>query len=337
MPYPKFPAFILFITLLSSCAKLPTDTHPEFTKLNTGPGPEDMVLDTFSVPEKARLLISCSSRRKNEDHHREIWTLDLNTEKSSILPRIGEPEKFIFNPHGIDIIKNADGSVTLFVVSHMDELKKQAIVEYRVYENYLEWQNIYTHNLLTSPNDVCAIPGGGFYWSNDGAKRNSALREALWGIKGGYIGLKNSTQEWHKSKTRFGYPNGVIIWNNNLIISTVIQSKIFQFSEAEIQSKPILITKVKGGDNFSQTPKNNLLVTAHLRQFKFIRHALNSKHKSPTVVYWINPKTKENRVVYADSGKSISAASTAIYFKGNLYICQIFDPFIIKVTTELTE
>jgi len=136
-----------------------------------------------------------------------------------------------------------------------------------------------------------------------------------------------------KSKNKFAYTNGIGVYNHDLYISTVIQSKVFRFKNQDIQAKPEQIVKLVGGDNITFLPDGRLLVTAHLRQIKFLKHMKNSEIKSPSVVYLVDPIAKTKKVIYANDGRTISAASTAIWFNGYLYISQVFDGFIIKAKT----
>lgn len=335
IPIKIIGGLILALCILGACAKMPVFTDYPNERIPTGPGPEDMVLDTFTNTKNPRLLVSCSARRKNEPVHGEIWSVDLATDKAVILPRTGEPAGITYHPHGIDLIKLSDQSTRLFVINHMDSLKKQVIMEYVVKPEELVFVAMHEHKILSSPNDVCAKPGGGFYWSNDASQRKYAFIEPVLGVRGGYVGLKNETggSAWNKSKNKFAYTNGIALWKNDLFISTVIQSRIFRFQHADISQKPEKIAKVVGGDNISFLPDGRMLVTAHLRQLNFLRHMKKSENKSQSVVYLIDPVSKSNKVVFADSGAQISTASTAIYFNGYLYICQVFDPFILKVKT----
>lgn len=324
-------AFIaICVFLVGSCAKLPTNSNYPSTNITVGYGPEDMVLDTLTANALPRMLVSCSARRPHEKPHGEIWAIDLQNDKTSILPRKNEPAGMGFNPHGIDIVKRTDGKTYLYVVNHQDSIEKQSILTYVVTKDALLYENSYENPLLSSPNDVCFAPSGGFYWSNDLSSRKASLFEPLFRIKGGYIGHSDQKDIWKKSKNKFAYTNGLAVINNDLYISTVIQSKIFRFPNQDLTQKPETIGKVPGGDNITLLPDGNFLVTAHLRQIKFLKHRKDSQQKSPSVVYRVNPSNKEIRVVYADDGHKISAASTAIWYNGHLYICQVFDNFILK-------
>lgn len=316
------------------CAKMPTYTQFPSTQLKVGLGPEDIVMDSLVDAQHPRLLVSCAARRKTDTPEGNIWSLDLETDQAQVLPRKGEPEGLgIFHPHGIDIVKRNDGKVILYVINHQDSLKRQLIMSYEVFSDHLQFIQANEHILLSSPNDVCFDPQGGFYWSNDASSRKNAFIEPILGIKGGYVGHLSDNRTWSKSKSKFAYTNGIGVLNGDLYISTVIQSKVFRFKQQDISAKPELICKLVGGDNISFTQDGKLLVTAHLRQIKFLRHMKNPAVKSPSVVYLVDPLTKEKKVIFADDGNQISTASTAIWYKDHLYISQIFDGFILKVKT----
>lgn len=328
--------FACALTLLAGCAKLPTYSEYPTQPIHVGPGPEDMVLDTFTRHSSPRLLISCTERRHNATADGSIWVLDLSTQKAQVFPRQGEPEGLGFRPHGLDLVRRNDGTVRLYAVNHQDSLRRQWIMEYAVLDDHLQFVAAHENSgMLTSPNDVCADPKGGFYWSNDASSRKNAFIEPVFGIRGGYVGHKSDSSggRWDKSATKFAYPNGIGVWNGDLYISTVIQSRVFRFKNQDITAKPKKICTVVGGDNLSFLPDGRILVTAHLRQIKFLTHMKKSENKSPSVVYLVNPQTGDKKVVYANDGHAISTASTAIWFDGYLYVCQVFDGFILKLKT----
>lgn len=330
----KAGLFFCALPLLAGCAKLPTYSTYPTQPIHTGPGPEDMVLDTFTRREAPRMLISCSARRKNEPAHGEIWLLDIKTDKARIFPRTGEPEGLGFRPHGLDLVRRPDGSIHLYVINHQDKAERQLIMEYLVKDEHLQFVAAHENaGTLTSPNDVCADPRGGFYWSNDASSRKNAFIEPVFGIRGGYVGHLTNLGHWEKSTNKFAYPNGIAVHNNDLYISTVIQSRIFRFKNQDLTGKPEPICKVVGGDNISFLPDGRMLVTAHLRQIKFLTHMKKSTNKSPSVLYLVNPQTGEKKVVYANDGQAISTASTGIWFEGHLYVCQVFDGFVLKLKT----
>ncbi len=322
--------FPVGLIILGSCAKLPESTTLSYQKIEVGPGPEDLVLDTL-VSTSPRLLISCASRRKNDNPHGEIWSYKLTEGTVDIMPRFNEPEGLIFRPHGIDIGRSPQGTPILLVISHMDDINRQAVLEYEVLENGLKFRKEYSHAYLTSPNDVCLNPNGGFFWSNDASSRKWSGIEPSLGIKRGYFGALTPDQTWIKSKLRFRYPNGLLIMKGHLYTSTVMQPHIWKFEFADITNKPTKSGRVRGADNLTRSESGHILTASHLRPLKFIQHMNNPKKPSPSVVFEVTPDGAETKVIYSDRGGQINTASTALSYGNYLFLAQVFDGFILKI------
>jgi hypothetical protein len=303
-------------------------SHP-YQKINTLPGPEDMVLDTLDG--EPQIIIACASRRKSENFTSGIQSYQIQSSTLYTYPIIDLPDSIRFNPHGIDM-GIYRGEKILWVINHEDEKKRQSILRLIVGKKELRFDTLFTHPNIISPNDVCDGGNGTFYFTNDASSRNSAL-ELLLKIKGGSIVYYNG-KNFEVFNKKFSYPNGIIKMNNRLYFSTSRQNKIFSIqldSKGSMKKDSVeLITKGTMWDNFS-VYGDYLICTSHTNPFKFLKHLKHTKHASPCQVYSINPVTKTKGIVYHSSGESISAGSTAIYYRGHLYICQVFDPYILQV------
>jgi hypothetical protein len=95
-----------------------------------------------------------------------------------------------------------------------------------------------------------------------------------------------------------------------------------------------LIAKLHGLDNVTFLNDKEILVTAHLRMLAFLKHYKDAKNISPTVVYRVNIFTGEYKAIYENDGSDICGGSTALYYKGKLYISQVFEPFLLKCDAE---
>lgn len=327
----KIILFILISILFFACKTIPNShfTFHSIDKIIIAPGPEDMVLDTFS--SKPRLIISCSARRKNEKPFAEIMQYDLISGEKKILERKNDVTKS-FNPHGIDIRK-IGSTIWLYVISHNDAENKQEIITYKVFENHLEYTQTFTHPLIVSPNDITIAPDASFYVTNDAKKRNNMM-EKIWAKRSStIIHMQTQLNEEAKIATKnLAYANGIFCLDTIVFISTTQRKEL---NEYNIQANGTLLktknlARIKGMDNISMY-KDWLIVPAHLKFIKFIKHVSKSENKSPSVVYAINRKTGEQKVLFSDDGKKISAASTALIYKGYMYISQVFDDFILKI------
>lgn len=328
----KYVAFTFFILCLISCSVKYSVTEVTYQKISTGPGPEDMVLDTGDG--RNRLIVSCAERRKNRPLHDEIWSFNLETEQTKILPRVNHPDSISFHPHGIDLVYDKN-EVWLFVVNHEEKKKRHSILRYLVKENELLFDTIFWNSkYLKSPNDVYAESSEKFWVSNDASSRKSNL-ELFLKIKGGNIVHYNGNS-FIKSIPRLAYPNGVIRSGNQLIVSTTRQNKIFSYTLDEwgkaIPGTQKTIAVAKGWDNFSRVNDSLLLCTAHIQPIKFLKHYRKSNRLSPIAVFVINLYKKNAEILFYTDGSIISAGSTALFYGGYLYVCQVFDPYIAKIS-----
>ncbi len=329
----KGKCFILIMVFyLSSCTVNYTITRATYQKIVTGPGPEDMVLDT--IDNRKRLILSCSERRKKNPPHDEIWVIDINTQQAKILPRINHPDSILFHPHGIDITFDGN-NLWLLVVNHEEKKKRHSILRYLVKENELIFDTIFWNpQYLKSPNDVFAESKDKFWVTNDASSRNSKL-ELLLKMKGGNVIHYNGIT-YIKSTPGLAYPNGVYRIKDKLIVSTTRQNKIISYNLDQrgkvIRGSNKTLAVATGWDNFSKINDTLLLCTAHVKPIKFLKHYKQPNHLSPVAVYVINLVQNNAELLFYTDGSIISAGSTTIFYEGYLYICQVFDPYIVKIS-----
>ena len=325
----EFPCFAMFKLMRQPTPAL---HYKNAKKLPTGNGPEDIALDTLTS-KSARLLVSCSSRRKNNTEAGEIYALDLSTEQALKLTRTGEPSGLpAFNPHGIHL-QMVEGEAHLFVVNHELDRKddlKHTVFKYRVFENRLEFAKLYTSGLFSNLNDVFALSDGAFIVSNPGGDFANILK-----LKRAKVLYCTKEGKCEVAADKLGYANGVAIRNDTAYVATTRQHKLFayDFDGMGNFSNRRMIAKLPGLDNI-EFYGNELLVPSHPKAMAFVKHFKNPEKISPSVVYAVNPQTGKHRLLYSDDGSEISAASTAIIYDGYMYIAQVFEPFLLKVELE---
>ncbi|MCP4442338.1 MAG: hypothetical protein GY810_25815 [Aureispira sp.] len=335
----KYCVIIIGLCFLGACSVIPKDTTPsaQTKRIETGMGPEDMVLDELS--ESPRLLISCNDHRQQEKAPMgNIYQVDLmgNSLKSSVLPRVQEPAGLIFHPHGIDLLKDDEGKVCLFVISHDDFMNRHFVLKYQVFEDSLLFLAAYEHKLMHSPNAVVAKTDGGFYISNDHGKRGNNLELILKQKKGNIVYCDSDTN-WVTVADKLIFPNGLSIAKEKhsqyLYVATTIHNHVFRYEmdkDGNLLERE-KVSKLVGGDNMRQY-NDLLLVPGHLRTLAFVRHFKDPNKPSPSVVYAVDRKGKQQHVLYSNKkGDQIGAASTAVIYKDHMYISQVFQPFILQV------
>ena len=320
---------LLILALLFLSADL--WSTPEITSYRDIPGPEDMVLDPSQG--SPRLLVSSSDRRYGEIPG-EIY--EISTDSGSVRPmaRRGEPGGFIFDPHGLDLSLENNGEYLLYVITHWEEgeEEKHAVLRYRVLADVLEFDRIYKDDLLVSPNDLSALPGGLIYVSNDSSGGGKILETIL--------GLKHSTvvyydgASWSVSAERIAMANGIVAHPDVVYVSATRENKVYAFSRngaGDLSDKRVL-AKIKGPDNITAYG-DTLIVAGHTKSIALSRHLSASKDppSSPTSIFIIDPKNGEVGLLFENKGDLISAGSVGVITGGELYVGQIMDPFVISL------
>jgi hypothetical protein len=294
------------------------------------PGPEDMVLDTLHG--EPALLISCCERRETNKDFGEILRYGIHSGEQEILERHLEPEDILFRPHGIYL----DGDL-LYVISHENEPDDHPVLVYRLEEDHLEFVELIQTGHQHSPNALVIGPDKEIYLVNDSGKRGSMMEKALRRKRASVVRLtKNSHGIWKGEMVadRLGYPAGINRIGDQLYVGDALLHKIHVYQINREGLSPVgELSKLKGNDNI-RIYQGQLLTPGHVSALKFIRHAKKSGRKSPVDVYLADPASGEIRTIYSNDGSAISGGSTAIVFENHLYICQVFDPFILKVELE---
>ena len=318
-----FATIVLFTA--SSCATLPKNYQTKDEIIPVAIGPEDMIVD--SVTEIPRLLLSCSARRKSEPQYGEIYVYYPETGGNKILKRFSEPADLSFNPHGIDLVK-VNGELILLVVNHEHEKHINSILRYKVLKDELIFQSKVIDPLISSPNAVTGFADGTFLVSND-AKKAGNIWEVLFKMRKAVIVYYNG-KECSIASGKYAYTNGITNKNGKIYLASTMQNKVWQFDfkDGKMLNREV-IGKAKGADNL-RFDGDDILVAAHLRFLKFLKHYKDAANYSPSTVYRINPATRKRTVEYFDDGRQVSAASTALVFRNTLYVGGIFDGKIVR-------
>ncbi len=319
---------ILCVIAVQCAASLPPAPSRECQRISVGPGPEDMAVDrSVGAP---RILISTHERRSWQPLG-EIYALDPATQTARILPRSGEPADLSFRPHGIDISISA-GISRLYVILHGEETNGpgHSVAVYRIEPERLVFETLLQSELLTSPNDLSVAPDGSIYVTNDMASRGSLLEMAL-RLRRSTVVRYNPGGEWSVAATELAFPNGILALDRVVYVSLTRGDALLAFPRSADGSlgEPRIVLAYKGLDNI-MLDGQQLLVTAHLSDLAFLRHAGSSEVESPSVALHVEPESGVFEYAFADSGARISAAATALRLADRLYLSPVFEPFVLS-------
>lgn len=335
----KFIIPVLLAFSLASCTIIPSAQERNSVRIPVGPGPEDIVLDTTST-SYPRLLASCLQRRKGLPEFNEICEVNLNDDTYKIMKRSNEPAGMVFRPHGIDLVKNTKGELLLYCVSHNELQNEHSIIVYTVLADRLVFKEKMDSPLLVSPNDVTASCTGELFVTNDAGKRGNATEQLLKLKRSNVIHYNPDSKQWDIAADRVAYANGVAVNKcpaDYAVFSTVRSNRVYIIEPSKTDKNKFTkrtIARLKGLDNITFVNSNEILVTAHLRQLAYIKHYKDVKNISPTVVYKVNLITRKSSAVYTNDGSAICGGSTALMYKGKMYIAQVFEPFLLKCDAE---
>jgi len=323
-------AFILPLTIMLCCLAQQASGQTVVERIQLKPGPEDMVLDTLNGDPA--LIISCCGRREADKLYGEIVRYNLLTGQQELMKRLKEPAEILFQPHGIYLDEDL-----LYVISHEKEPDYHPVLVYRVNGSHLDFVELISTSHQHSPNALVTGSGREIYMVNDSGKRGSIMEKALKLKRASVEKLtKRSDGTWQAEMVadKLGYPAGINRIGNQLYVGDAIQHKIHVYQISREGLSPVgEISKLKGNDNI-RIYEGQLLTPGHVKAMKFIGHAKNPEKKSPVDVYLADPATGEHTTIYSTDGSTISGGSTAIIYGKHLYICQVFDPFILKVELE---
>lgn len=335
----KFISAILIVFLFTACTVIPASKQRNSVRIPVGPGPEDIVIDS-STAGYPRLLASCLQRRPGLPVFNEICEVNLNNDSYKVLKRTNEPQGMVFRPHGIDLVKNTNGELLLYCVSHNKVQNEHSIIVYKVFADRLEFREKMDSPLLVSPNDVSASCTGELFVTNDAGKPGDAKEQILKLKRSNVIHFNPSTKQWRIAADRVSYANGIAVHScpaDYAVFSTVRSNEICVIKPSATEKygfKTTRIARLKGLDNITFINDNEILVTAHLKQVAYIKHYKDAKNISPTVVYRVNVLTGEYSTFYSNDGSAICGASTALVYNGKMYLAQVFEAFLLKCDAE---
>lgn len=324
---------ISLLQLFTSCAS-PVNSQTATKKIVVGAGPEDMVIERSTGT--ARLLISCASRRTGEAPFGEIVSYTPSTGVVDTLLRVGMPDSLYFQPHGI-FLDSLSSPQLLYVISHEHEKGFHPVYIWEIDGEKLIFRELAFSPLVHSPNALTLGSKGEIYIVNDSGKRGSML-EKIFKLNRANIVLLSRISENHWEgevvAEKLGYPAGINRIGNILYAGDAIKHRLHRYSIGEnglTELEPI--KGLRGNDNI-RVINGRLYLTGHVKPFKFISHVKSSEKLSPVEVWEVYPETGEIKSLFYNNGSIISAGSTAVVLNGKLYVCQVFDPFIVEIALE---
>lgn len=297
-------------------------------RIAMGAGPDDMHLQSSAAP---RLIISSHDRR-NFRSHGNIYALPTDSLKASIMTRTGEPDSFVLRPHGIDLIQR-DGRWWLYVINHDNELfsDQHTLVIYEVTGDTLTFHQELRSPLLTAPNDVAVADNGDIYVTNE-REDGASIAEFLFLQRKANVVVYRPQSGWRIAADDLAVANGILIQGSTVWVTQTLGEGVRRYQRG---SDGRLIQMASFGnlsllDSIHPRENGHFLIPAYPSLPYFLLHWQRPGQRSPTKVYDVDPQTGQGSVIFADNGNTISAVSSAVAIKDQLYLGQVFDAFVLR-------
>jgi hypothetical protein len=309
------------------------------------PGPED-----FTLSHQHNLLFISSHDRRNM--FTAIGSLFVLHTVTGELHQLESNYPANFRPHGIAISENCGSSdvLNIFVISHHFLPNSHHAIEkfsYTISTQQLYHLETLVNELLVSPNDLITLNCDDLLVSNDNFTPNQLL-----GLLSGAFKIRNSdllhyeaaAGQWKSLNMKVAFGNGLALHKDHvsnkeyLIRSSSADYSLFTYEitrsgDGKLLSVEGLVSQEIlpfSPDNIEEDVQTGyLIITGHPSTELFLRHAIFRSRAPSVAVLYASPGNFTT--LYYDDGNQLSAASVATRTKDNqLYVGQVFDPFILQ-------
>lgn len=293
-------------------------------RIDVAPGPEDFVVDA-NGPAGPRLLISCRERRDPRAQG-EIVSVDLSGHRRRDIDLVGRGDRELF-PVGISLVER-DGVSLLYVVNRPPK-SEPSIEVFRVDAGTLRFDSELKDDLLTTPNDVLALPDGTVFVTNDGA----GVISGLFRLRRGNV-VRYRDGAWEKVARDVALANGLATDGTSLFVAHFAAKKIVAYDLGSLE--PSYAIEVDGfPDNLSiEADGRTLDVAIHPSMTRTFLHLLTKRISAPSAYARIEIPTTRPASGVLRATKRIdvrdgNAVSTALVIFDSVYLSQLVDPQIL--------
>jgi hypothetical protein len=302
-----------------------TNQGLECSKVNNIHGPEDM-----EISQNTLFISSTYLPLRYHYEVGEVYSLDLTKENSK--PRVLIDKSFNLSPHGI-YAKSFDGVTRLWIINHSKSGDSIEIFDYinnkAVFIKSIK-SKLYKHN-----NDIVAINKDQFYVTHDhGSETELGMTIENFSRMGrGYLTFFNGKEVSIVAKN-LSFANGIQVIGSKLYMAQMLAKKIdvykyYPSGQVELEDEIKVPYPV---DNISILNNKELILATHPKMLKLKSHAENGKNTSPSVILKLNLLNNKTKILYADTGKTMSGSSVGIIHKktNKIFIGNIYEDFFLR-------
>ncbi|MBK8501025.1 MAG: hypothetical protein IPL46_01825 [Saprospiraceae bacterium] len=231
-------------------------------KIQTYPGPEDIVLDPST---SKRIIMSCTKRKRKKNLSGRLQYYDTGSSKNAATDyNILDYPLQKLRPHGI-FATLIGGKATLYVISHEEEDK---ILVFEIKDKQLIFKREYSakdYPKLQGANDLFVLEDGTILFT---ANKESFTTDI--GFANGMVGQIDPANDFKILIDRLRFANGIYVHNGELFVTETYSGRLmrYAFSSGQINMPGDVAAKIKGGDNIS-LHTSGLVIAGHLNLFRF--------------------------------------------------------------------
>lgn len=295
------------------------------------PGPEALQLDR----ETGTLYFISNNPCVGPNPRGGIYYLKLDSPKA-----LAHSFKFDhpvdFHPHGLSFFRDKQKKKYLFTNNHRDDGSHTVEIFSITAGDNLEHEITISSNELTSPNDLVAVGPRQFYVTNDGRYHDQTTRsmDTFLGRKTGNV-LFYDGNAFKTIVDNLHFPNGIAFDSrtSSLIVGETLSGNliIYRLDDYNLIQSVDNFFIGTGIDNLSLEEAGSILVAVHPNLWALSRHMKSLDKQSPSQVFRINYQTKGLKLLYQHDGSIISAVSTAVSYKDNLFLGVVCDNKLLKL------
>ncbi len=301
-------------------------------------GVEDMQISY----EDDFILLSADDRRATHQGNPvqgHLYYMDLQDENPQPVC-LTTDLKTPFHPHGISMIKTDTQKYKVYVINHVE--KVHTIEVFDLYNDSLVFKETLKHETMISPNDIVALEGGKYYFTNDHAydKGFGKKVEEYGGFAWCNV-IYFDGSDFKEVADGIAYANGINFdKERNLLFVASPRYFLVKVYEVMPDGSLAFIENIDCGtgvDNIEFDPDGNIWIGCHPSLLTFSAWAASKREISPSEIIKINYKGKGDYTIesiFENDGTAMSAATVACPYGDQIYVGNVSDNhFLILSST----
>lgn len=322
-------------------------------RIVTPPGPEDVVVDKWTIP--ARLVISTQDRRVGKLGNGALYEYAPGTGDIKELTISSEP--FGFMPHGIHLVQHRSGKVLVYVINHhtgqppgghsTSRGRPVEILELSDSQlhRFLPSSEAPVHiptdeelKVLNAPNDLVATSEGDIYVTNmHGDSWWHGLLPGILGWGSGSVVRFPATGGYELVAKNLNYPNGIFVQaktqtdqTERLLVTLTMENELREYSKRDGEWYLTRTFPLPTPDNISGLDDGSVLIASHNSKWDFTLHTSSASHVSPWRLFRFGEDLGLRPVLVDDSADRMSGASVGVALNERYYLGQVFGSYLLS-------